>query len=79
MKLLKEQDEAEWANLVKEYDSEDDESDEENFAWYELRDKDTYFVLNTMAKTVFKKDDQVFHCYGRRSNQYLLLNYGFCL
>jgi len=32
-----------------------------------------------MTKNTYKKDDQVFHCYGRRSNQYLLAYYGFCL
>jgi len=28
---------------------------------------------------MYQKDDQIFHCYGRRSNRYLLSNYGFCL
>ena len=65
--------------MVEEYNSEDDDEEEENFAWYDLRDKNTYFVLNTMNKNTYKKDDQVFHCYGRRSNQYLLANYGFVL
>ena len=28
---------------------------------------------------MYHKNDQIFHCYGRRSNRYLLSNYGFCL
>lgn len=32
-----------------------------------------------MGKHTYKPNDQVFHCYGRRDNQYLLANYGFCL
>jgi hypothetical protein len=32
-----------------------------------------------MTKHVYKQDDQIFHCYGRRTNQYLLRNYGFAL
>ena len=51
---------------------EDDEDEEENFVWYELRDKDTYFTLTCCDKNRYQKDDQVFHCYGRMSNQCLL-------
>lgn len=32
-----------------------------------------------MNQHLYKANDQVFHCYGRRSNKYLLSNYGFCL
>ena len=32
-----------------------------------------------MSKNIYLKNDQVFHCYGRRSNNYLLNYYGFCL
>lgn len=80
MTLLKIQDETEWAKLVEDVNDDSDEDDEEeNFAWYNINDADTYFVLTTMTKQVYKKDDQVFHCYGRRTNQYLLRNYGFAL
>ena len=61
------------------YGEDNYEEDEENFAWYDTEDRDTYFVLTTMGKHCYKKDDQVFHCYGRRSNDYLISNYGFCL
>ena len=80
MKLLREQDEAEWAKLVEECDhSDDDDEEEENFAWYNMEDADTYFTLTTATKHTFKKNDQLFICYGRTSNQYLLNNYGFSL
>jgi len=60
-------------------DLDDEDDEEENFAWYDLDDKDTYFALTTCNKQCYKKDDQVFICYGRRSNWYLLSFYGFCL
>ena len=36
-------------------------------------------MLCTKYKNVYEKGQQVFHCYGRRTNRFLLLNYGFCL
>lgn len=69
MKLLREQDEKEWAQLVEECDhSSDDDEEEENFAWYDMDNDNTYFTLTTSTKNVFKKDDQLFICYGRTSN-----------
>lgn len=65
--------------MTKEYNSSEDEDDEENFAWYNDEDQGTYFVLCTKYKNVYEKGQQVFHCYGRRTNRFLLLNYGFCL
>lgn len=81
MKLFKEQDEEELKKLIAEVNGSEsgDTDEEENFVWYDINDRDTYFVLNTMSKNVYKKHDQVFHCYGRRSNKYLLNYYGFCL
>lgn len=79
MRLLKEQDAAELAMLEKEYNCSDSDEEEENFAWYDINDRDTYFVLATMNRLVYQKDDQVFHNYGRRTNQYFVGNYGFCL
>lgn len=35
--------------------------------------------MGTKYKTFFKKGDQLFNCYGRRTNRFLLINYGFCL
>ena len=56
MKLLREQDEAELEKLVEEFHSDEDD-EEENFAWYDLRDKDTYFCLGTLNKHGYKKDN----------------------
>ena len=53
--------------------------EEENFAWYDINDKDNFFVLTTLSKHAFPKGSQVFHCYGRRSNGDLLSHYGFSL
>jgi hypothetical protein len=36
-------------------------------------------VLATKHKNLIESDQQIFHCYGRRTNRYLLGNYGFCL
>ena len=79
MKILKEQDDSEWAKMTEEYNSSEEEDDEENFAWYDHKDNETYFVLCTKYKNIYQAGQQVFHCYGRRTNRFLLLNYGFCL
>ena len=38
-----------------------------------------YFSMTTKSKSYFGKGKQVFNCYGRRTNRFLLLNYGFTL
>ena len=58
--------------------SQSEESDED-FAWYDQKlDKSTNFVLVNNNRATFEKGDQVYYCYGNRSNRYLLVNYGFC-
>ena len=54
--------------------------DDEDFAWYtyEMRDK-TYFAFVNCERRPIKKGDQAYYCYGKRSNAFLLLNYGFCI
>ena len=44
---------------------------------YELNDND-FFVIST-NKQIFKKGTQIFNNYGICSNEYLLVNLGFCL
>ena len=55
MKLLKEQDEEEWAKMTEEYNSSEEEDEEENFAWYKDEDPDTYFVLANKYKNYYEK------------------------
>jgi len=56
-----------------------EETDEE-FDWFEPEDHndDTYFHLVNKNRKPFNTGDQVFYCYGNRTNKFLLLNYGFC-
>ena len=60
-------------------DSESEESDEE-FDWFSPVEHtdDTYFNLVNKNRKTFMPGDQVFTCYGDRTNKSLLLNYGFC-
>ena len=56
-----------------------DESDE-SFDWFdEERDtENTYFVYTNESRKPILPGDQIFYCYGNRTNRFLLLNYGFC-
>lgn len=60
-----------------EYGSE--ETDEE-FDWFDpaKHTDSTYFNLVNKNRKDFMPGDQVFYCYGNRSNRFLLMNYGFC-
>jgi len=78
-KLRKEAEEERLQEKLQEYDSSDDDEDEENFGWMQKNDSDNYLVLATKHKNAYEKGQQVFHCYGRRTNRFLLVNYGFCL
>ncbi|KRX00204.1 Rubisco LSMT, substrate-binding domain [Pseudocohnilembus persalinus] len=51
-------------------------SEESIFDWYETNDQDTYFIITSQDK--IKKGEQIFNCYGRRTNKFLLMWYGFC-
>ena len=51
-----------------------DDTDEKK---YELNNND-YFVISTNSQ-IFKKGTQIFNNYGICSNEYLLVNLGFCL
>ena len=52
----------------------DDDNEEKK---YELTNDD-YFVISTNSQ-IFKKGSQIFNNYGICSNEYLLVNLGFCL
>jgi len=81
MRLLKEQSDAEWKAMEAELHSSDEEiaEQQENMAWWDWHDKDNYFTLTTKYKNIYGKGEQIYHCYGRATNRYLLNNYGFCL
>lgn len=82
MQQLLEQDELSLRKIEAEFRDSDEEAEglpEENFVWYQDPDPDNFFVLTTMEKNFIEKDTQVFICYGRRSNRYLLSGYGFGL
>ncbi|KAL4489194.1 hypothetical protein ABPG72_006258 [Tetrahymena utriculariae] len=49
---------------------------EENWDWYDLKDDDTYFTVSTPRWQ--PKGRQIYHCYGRRNNRFLMVWYGFC-
>jgi len=46
---------------------------ESDFKWWSFNDRDTSFVLTTKRKSTYKKGEQIFNCYGRRSNKFLLI------
>lgn len=46
---------------------------EEDFKWWLYDDKETYFVLTSKRKSTYKSGEQLFNCYGRRSNKFLLV------
>ena len=53
----------------------------EDYSWWRGIDDDrgVYFAMGTKFSSYYKKGDQLFNCYGRRTNRFLLVNYGFCL
>ncbi|EGR30449.1 SET domain protein, partial [Ichthyophthirius multifiliis] len=53
-----------------------DISDESGFSWFDEDDEDNYFVVTTQKPE--KKGQQIYNCYGQRTNKFLLMWYGFC-
>jgi len=60
-------------------DENSEETDEE-FDWFEpeVHTDETYFSFVNKNRKTFMPGDQIFYCYGNRTNKFLLLNYGFC-
>ena len=56
-----------------------EETDDE-FGWFNPEEHldDTYFHLVNKNRRTVEAGEQVFYCYGNRTNKFLLLNYGFC-
>jgi len=55
-----------------------DETDEE-FDWFDAEQmtNDTFFCFVNKNRRTIETGEQVFYCYGNRTNKFLLLNYGF--
>ena len=70
-------DEEEVEQFTGDLDSDDEE--DESFKWWQYDDAQNYFVLATKYKADYKPGEQVYNCYGRRSNRFLFTNYGFVL
>ena len=53
----------------------------EDYSWWRgvEDDRGVYFAMGTKFSSHYRKGDQLFNCYGRRTNRFLLVNYGFCL
>lgn len=45
---------------------------ESDYKWWSFDDGSTYFVLTTKRRSTYRKGEQIFNCYGRRSNKFLL-------
>ena len=50
-----------------------------DFKWWNYQSSDTYFTISTHDKYSFAPGQQIFTSYGRRSNKFLLIFYGFCI
>ena len=52
----------------------------EDYSWWRGIDDDrgVYFAMGTKFSSRYLQGDQLFNCYGRRTNRFLLVNYGFC-
>jgi hypothetical protein len=62
------------------YSEESESSEEEEYKWYEWDDTEhVFFTINTGSKNCYLKGEEVFNCYGRRSNRFLLMHYGFAM
>lgn len=46
---------------------------ESDFKWWSYDDRETSFCLTTKRKSTYKRGEQIFNCYGRRSNKFLLI------
>lgn len=53
----------------------------EDYSWWKGPDdnRGIFFAMGTKFSSSYNKGDQLFNCYGRRTNRFLLVNYGFVL
>ena len=55
-----------------------EEDVEEKFTWWRDNEENTYFALASKYQS-YAAGEQLFYCYGRRTNRFLLENYGFVI
>eukprot|EP01016_Furgasonia_blochmanni_P040919 TRINITY_DN5260_c0_g4_i1.p1 TRINITY_DN5260_c0_g4~~TRINITY_DN5260_c0_g4_i1.p1 ORF type:complete len:622 (+),score=164.67 TRINITY_DN5260_c0_g4_i1:644-2509(+) len=48
-----------------------------DFTWYSDTDDNNYFIIYSDADRGWQKGEQIYLCYGRRTNRFLLVWYGF--
>ena len=61
-------------------EEEESEEEEDEFSWYDWNDKeDIFFAMLTGARNSYAAGTEIMNCYGRRTNRFLLLHYGFCM
>merc|ERR1711957_108725 len=50
-----------------------------DYSWWNYNDTDTFFTVSTKHRVGYTAGQQIFTSYGRRSNKFLLVFYGFCI
>ncbi|CDW88807.1 set domain protein [Stylonychia lemnae] len=69
-----------WKESHKKFNQDNELYDvDEDFSWWSYYDEKVYYAMGAKFKTYYQKGDQLFNCYGLRTNRFLLINYGFCL
>jgi len=54
-------------------------SEEDEFAWIsQIEHDESYLVLGNLSSRTIKAGEQIMFFYGRYTNAYLMINYGFC-
>ena len=51
----------------------------ESQQWWSYDNPNIYFTVSTNNRYTFEPDEQIFTSYGRRSNKFLMVFYGFCI
>lgn len=62
------------AENMEEQDNDEYDYEDEDFGWFTESIKDqTYFAFVNCDRRTIEKGEQVFYCYGKRTNAFLLL------
>ena len=61
-------------------EGDEEESESEDFSWYDWKDEEKiYFTFITGEKNSYIAGSEIFNSYGRRTNSFLILHYGFAM